>query len=61
MITPGKATGKVTRRKIVQGFAPSVIAASSSERSISRRTGITLRTTNGYVTNKSASTIPGAW
>ena len=44
------------RRKIVQRRAPSDAAASSISRSSSISTGCTVRTTNGSVTNSSAST-----
>ena len=43
------------RRKIVSGEAPSDAAASSISRSSSMSTGWTARTTNGSVTNSSAS------
>ncbi len=43
------------RRKIVKLPAPSEAAASSMSRSSSISTGCTARTTNGSVTNSSAS------
>ena len=44
------------RRKVVKLLAPSDAAASSISRSSSISTGCTARTTNGSVTNSSAST-----
>ena len=49
----------MTRRNVVQLLAPSDAAASSTSRSSSISTGWTERTTNGSVTNSSASTIAG--
>ena len=48
----------MTRRKIVNGRAPSEAAASSISVSSSISTGWTLRITNGRVTNSSAITTP---
>ncbi len=45
------------RRKVFPSDAPSDLAACSISRSSSRSTGCTVRTTNGSVTNISASTI----
>src|SRR5436190_6330035 len=50
----GRTFGRTMRRKIVNRDAPSAAAASSISRSSSRRTGCTVRTTNGRVTNRSA-------
>ncbi len=54
----GLRFGKMTRRKVVSGLAPSDAAASSISRSSSSSTGCTARTTNGRVTNRSATAIP---
>ncbi len=54
---PGRMFGKITRRNVVSDEAPSEAAASSISRSSSTRTGCTVRTTNGSVTNISAATI----
>src|SRR6266516_1414856 len=55
--TPGKMLGKITRLNEVRPEAPSERAASSASGSSSCRTGCTVRTTNGRVTNIIASTI----
>ena len=49
--------GKITRRNVATREAPSETAASSISASNSSRTGCTVRTTNGSVTNKSATRI----
>src|SRR5215216_6126256 len=51
----GARLGRITRRKIVGGRAPSDAAASSASRSSSISTGCTERTTNGSVTNSRAA------
>ena len=51
----GRSFGRMIRRKIVHGLAPSDAAASSMSRSSAISTGCTARTTNGSVTNSSAS------
>ena len=47
------------RRKVTNLLAPSDAAASSASRSTSISTGCTDRTTNGSVTNSSATTRAG--
>ena len=54
----GLRFGKMIRRKVVSGPAPSEAAASSISRSSSSSTGCTARTTNGRVTKSSATTQP---
>ena len=54
----GSRFGKTIRRKIAVGRAPSEAAASSISVSSSSNTGCTARTTNGSVTNSSASSSP---
>ena len=54
----GAMFGRMIRRKIVAGLAPSDAAACSISRSSSSSTGCTVRTTNGSVTNSSARTTP---
>ena len=54
---PGRMFGRTMRRKVVASDAPSECAACSSSGSSSCSTGWTVRTTNGSVTNMSASTI----
>ena len=54
----GRRFGRMIRRKTVTGPAPSEAAASSISRSSSSSTGCTERTTNGSVTNSSASRTP---
>jgi hypothetical protein len=49
--------GKTTRRNVWSPDAPSERAASSISRSSSISTGCTVRTTNGSVTKRRASTI----
>src|SRR4029079_12781367 len=49
--TGGRIPGRTTRRKVASGPAPSDAAASSTSRSSSSRTGWTVRTTKGSVTN----------
>ena len=49
--------GKTIRRNVVRLDAPSDFAASSISASSSRKTGWTVRTTKGSVTNINASTI----
>ena len=56
----GRIVGSTIRRKTVSGPAPSERAASSTSRSIAISTGWTVRTTNGSVTNSSATTTPAA-
>ena len=51
----GTRLGRMMRRKVVSGAAPSEAAACSISRSSSISTGCTARTTNGSVTNSSAS------
>ena len=51
----GARLGSTIRRRIVPGRAPNEAAASSIARSSSSSTGCTERTTNGSVTNSSAS------
>ena len=51
--------GRVTRKKVWSGPAPSVAAACSCSVPISRRTGMVSRTTNGSETNIVARIIPG--
>ena len=53
----GVRLGSTILRRIVAGPAPSDAAASSIETSSSCSTGCTERTTNGSVTNSSASAI----
>ncbi len=53
----GRSRGSTTRRNVVHGPAPRQLAASSASTSRASRTGCTERTTNGNVTNSSASTI----
>ena len=53
----GVRLGSTIRLSTVSGLAPSDSAASSIETSSSISTGCTERTTNGSVTNSSASTI----
>ena len=50
--------GKMMRRNTVSGLAPSEAPASSTSGSSSISTGCTARTTNGSVTNSSASATP---
>lgn len=50
--------GRVTFQKTCQSLAPSVRAASSSDRSMASKIGISSRTTNGSVTNNVASAMP---
>src|SRR5829696_3523035 len=54
----GATVGRTMRRKIAAGDAPSEAAASSTSRSSSCRTGCTVRTTNGSVTNRSQQHAP---
>src|SRR5579875_535250 len=54
----GVNDGSTTEVKIVTLLAPSEAAASSVSRSISSSTGCTARTTNGSVTNASATATP---
>ena len=54
----GATSGSVTRRKIVNGAAPSDAAACANSRGSVAITGCTVRTTNGSPTKASASTIP---
>ena len=54
----GARLGRMIRRTIVSGFAPSEAAASSISVSSSIRVGCTARMTNGSVTNSSARTTP---
>lgn len=56
----GASAGRITRTKIVRLLAPSEAAASSTSWSNSSSTGCTARTTNGNVTNASASPTPQA-
>ena len=51
----GRRFGKMIRAKIDRRPAPSDAAASSISRSSSINTGCTVRTTNGSVTNSSAT------
>ena len=51
----GSRLGRTMRRNTVKPRAPSELAASSASRSSSMSTGCTERTTNGSVTNSSAS------
>lgn len=53
----GTRPGSTMRRNVVNRDAPSDIAASSTSRSSSSRTGWTVRTTNGSVTNATATAI----
>ena len=53
----GNRLGSTMRRNTVALLAPSDSAACSISRSSSSSTGCTARTTNGSVTNSSASTI----
>ena len=46
--------GRTTRRNVVKRLAPNEAAASSTSGSSSARTGCTVRTTNGSVTNRNA-------
>ena len=55
-----RGSGSTIRRNIVEPLAPSDAAASSMSRSSSSSTGCTERTTNGSVTNSSATTMPSA-
>ena len=59
--TAGMIVGSTIRRNTVSGPAPSEVAASSTSRSIAISTGCTVRTTNGSVTNISATTTPARW
>ena len=54
----GRRFGRMIRRKVVSGPAPSEAAASSMSVSSSISTGCTERITNGRVTNSSAMTTP---
>src|ERR1700693_5617234 len=54
----GVSAGRITVLKIVELFAPSDAAACSDSRSTSISTGCTARTTNGNVTNNSATPTP---
>ncbi len=54
----GVRFGRMIRRKVVNGPAPSDAAASSMSVSSSSSTGCTERITNGRVTNSSAMTTP---
>ena len=54
---PGRMFGRTMLRNVLGSDAPSERDASSISRSSSVRTGCTVRTTNGSVTNISASTI----
>jgi hypothetical protein len=54
----GTMLGRMIRRKIFVGLAPSDAAASSMSRSSSSSTGCTVRTTKGRVTNSRATTTP---
>ncbi len=51
--------GRVTRRKIWNGEAPSVAAACSCSSPISSRTGTSSRTTSGSDTKQVAMIMPG--
>ena len=53
----GTRFGRMIRRAIRNGDAPSDAAAASMSRSSSINTGCTVRTTNGSVTNSSATVI----
>ncbi len=53
----GRMFGRITRRNVANRDAPSEAAASSISVSSSSRTGWTVRTTNGSVTNSRASRI----
>ena len=57
----GVSAGRVIRRNVVSGLAPSEAAASSASGSSCSNTGCTARTTNGNVTNKNASATAGRW
>ena len=57
-ITPGSASGTVTRRKVVQRVAPSVAAASSNRGSAERSAPSIAITTKGIETKTCASTTP---
>ena len=54
----GSSAGRITEVKIVGLLAPSEAAACSTSRSSSSSTGCTERTTNGSVTNSSATPTP---
>ncbi len=54
----GATSGKMMRRKIVNGRAPSEAAACAYSRGRPAITGCTVRTTKGNPTNVSASSTP---
>lgn len=54
----GARVGSTTRRNVTRLEAPSEAAASSTSLSSSMSTGCTARTTNGSVTNASATASP---
>lgn len=51
--------GNVTCQKTCHSLAPRVLAASSSDKSCSSRTGMSSLATNGSVTNSVANAMPG--
>ena len=57
---PQRTFGSVTRKKVIQPPAPSVIAASSSSLPSCCISGISSRATYGKVTNMVASMMPGS-
>ena len=58
--TAQRIAGRVTRRNVWNGEAPSVAAACSCSMPISRSTGTTSRTTNGSETKIVTRIIPGS-
>jgi hypothetical protein len=58
--TPGRISGKVTRRNVVHGPAPRFCAASSIVRSKPIKLAPTSRTVHGIVITTWASTRPGS-
>jgi hypothetical protein len=54
----GQIEGSTTQTKVWKLEAPRVSAARSTSRSRSTSTGCSVRTTNGRLTNASATTIP---